>query len=213
MRAFPRWAAVLTVLPCVASCVNEQRPHGSAASHELVGQKAPLFAAALLNDSQFDLAEHVGRNVIILDFWATWCGPCVAALPVIAEVAKSYEDKGVALFAVNLQEDSAAVRVFLEEHKLDIAVVMDRDGAIGKTYKAEAIPQTVIIGKDGTVEVVHVGFVSDLKSELVHELDALVAGKKLAAAALRQPFAADVERADLVALAIDRHERATANEE
>lgn len=103
-------------------------------------------------------------------------------MPIIADVAASYKDQGVEFFAVNLGDEPAAVREFLAEHKLTVPVVLDRDGRIGDLYKAEAIPQTVIIGKDGVVQVVHVGFSGSLQAELSHELDALVAGKRLAAA-------------------------------
>ena len=144
----------------------------------------------MLDESSFELSQHLDKGVIILDFWATWCGPCVRALPIIAEVAATYKDQGVEFFAVNLGDEPAAVQAFLEEHKLSVPVVLDRDNRIGALYKAEAIPQTVIIGKDGVVQVVHVGFSANLQAELSHELDALVAGKKLAAAGGAAVFAA-----------------------
>jgi thiol-disulfide isomerase/thioredoxin len=164
---------VLTM--CMLGCSDR------GAGHPLLGQKAPAFTAPMLDESSFELAQHLDKNVIILDFWATWCGPCVRALPIIADVAARYKDQGVEFFAVNLGDDPAAVQAFLEEQKLSVPVVLDRDNRIGDLYKAEAIPQTVIIGKDGVVQVVHIGFSGNLQAELSHELDALLAGKKLAA--------------------------------
>jgi len=175
MRLIAPLAIVLVLAACIPGCSDR------GAGHPLLGQKAPAFTAPMLDESSFELAQHLDRNVIILDFWATWCGPCVRALPIIADVAAGYKDQGVEFFAVNLGDDPAAVREFLEEHKLSVPVVLDRDGRIGELYKAEAIPQTVIIGKDGVVQVVHVGFSGNLQAELSHELDELVAGKKLAA--------------------------------
>jgi thiol-disulfide isomerase/thioredoxin len=181
MRLIATPAFLLILAACVPGCSDR------GAGHPLLGQKAPTFSAPMLDDSSFELAQHLNNNVIILDFWATWCGPCVRALPIIADVAASYKGQGVEFFAVNLGDEPAAVRAFLEEHKLSVPVVLDRDNRIGELYKADAIPQTVIIGKDGVVQVVHVGFSANLQSELSHELDALVAGKKLASG--RKPAA------------------------
>lgn len=152
------------------------------AGHSLLGQKAPPFSARMLDGGSFDLAQHLDGKVVVLDFWATWCGPCVRALPIISEVAASFKDQGVEFYAVNLGDEPEAVQQFLAEHKLSVPVLLDRDSKIGELYKAEAIPQTVIIGKDGVVQVVHVGFSANLQSELSGELDALVKGKKIAAA-------------------------------
>jgi thiol-disulfide isomerase/thioredoxin len=203
MRAVSQCVIVLAMTSFLWGCAERSVPgvdtrSESEPSHALVGQKAPLFKAAMLDESPFALADHLGKSVIILDFWATWCGPCVRALPVMAEVAAEYKSKGVELFAVNLQDDAEGVRAFLKENKLDIQVVMDRDGGVGTLYQAEAIPQTVIIGKDGTVERVHVGVSPNLKSELVGDLDALLAGKKLAADSPVETRAAE-QRASSVA--------------
>jgi thiol-disulfide isomerase/thioredoxin len=116
----------------------------------------------------------------MLDFWATWCGPCVAALPEISAAADEMKDKDVVFYTVNLREDPEAVKEFLKEQELDVPVLLDAEGEIGDLYKAEAIPQTVLIGKDGRVQVVHVGFGGDAKKKLIEELTALLEGKELA---------------------------------
>jgi thiol-disulfide isomerase/thioredoxin len=139
----------------------------------------------LLDGGNLDLAGYKGKNVVILDFWATWCGPCTQAMPIIEKVAHEYQDKGVLLFAVNIQEQPDDVKKFLEEAELKVAVALDKDGTVGSAYKAEAIPQTVLVGKDGTVQVVRVGLSANLEEELSKDLDALVAGKDLASEALK----------------------------
>lgn len=152
----------------------------SGESHPLTGRKAPLFTATMLDGASFDLAQYLGKNIVILDFWATWCGPCRQALPILSQVAAEYQDRGVEFFAVDLRESPEDVQQFLDETMLSLAVVMDRDGAISDLYQVEYVPQTVIIGKDGTVAVVHVGSSSGLKAQLTRELDQLLAGEKLA---------------------------------
>lgn len=165
----------------------------SAAAHPLVGQAAPLFTATYLDGSPFDLAQQQGK-VVILDFWATWCGPCREALPTLSEVAAEYRDRGVALFAVDLQETPEEVKPFLDQSGLDLTVVLDRDGTIAKQYLVEGIPQTVIIDQQGKVRFVHVGLSGDLRERLRRELDELLAEAPMGSArpaAAETPPAAD----------------------
>lgn len=153
---------------------------GSTAPHVLIGQTAPLFEASDRNGKTVKLEEVMEGQVVVLDFWATWCGPCVDALPKVAEVTAKYKDKGVQFFAVNVNEDAETVEKFLEAQSLDIRVLFDEDGEISEAYSASAIPQTVIIGKSGVVEVVHVGASPRLEKQLADEIDQLLTGKSLA---------------------------------
>jgi len=152
--------------------------------HPLVGKPAPEVKLDLLDGGKLDLAELKGK-VVILDFWATWCGPCTQAMPIIDKVAEKYKDKGVLLYAVNLREDSDDIKKFLEQAELELPVALDKDGEVGTAYKADAIPQTVLVGKDGSVQVVRVGLSPNLEQELGDDLESLVAGKNLAAATLK----------------------------
>lgn len=145
----------------------------------LLGKSAPGFQLDLLDGGRLDIEAHKGKNIVILDFWATWCGPCRVAMPQIIQAAEAYKDKGVVLFGVNLKEDTEKIRSFLEKTQLRLNVALDKDGKIGVLYGARAIPQTVIIGKDGTVQVIHVGSLEDLQKKLTEELEALLAGKNL----------------------------------
>jgi peroxiredoxin len=154
---------------------NRMRNMGSReAAHELVGKASPVFTAPLLDGGELRLEDELGKNVIVLDFWATWCGPCVKALPTIASVTREYRDRGVRFFAVDQGEDADTIRSFLKERQLDVTVALDADGEIGNRYKVEGIPQTVIIGRDGKVKSVHIGLIPDLATELARELEGLV---------------------------------------
>ena len=161
-------------------------------THSLVGQSAPPFKLALLDGGELDLSAQKGRNIVILDFWATWCGPCVKALPNLIDVAKTYEDRGVVFYAVNQRETPEKIRAFLERKRFNLRVPLDREGRVGELYGVQGIPQTVVIGKDGTVQAVHVGFMPGMKKELSNELDALLAGKNLAEEARAKEEAAAV---------------------
>ena len=122
----------------------------------LKGETAPDFSIALLDGGQLTLSERRGE-IVILDFWATWCGPCRVAMPVLSEVSKEFADQGVELYGVNLMEDAERIQTYLDGQGLKINVALDSDGAVGHQYKADGIPQTVVIGRDGTVRIVHVG--------------------------------------------------------
>lgn len=147
--------------------------------HSLVGQKAPDFQLPRLDGEQFQLKQHEDE-VIMLDFWATWCPPCVEGLPLVAAVADELEGKGVRFYAVNVGEDEETVREFLSEQELSVPVLLDQDGAVSELYEASAIPQTVLIGKGGRVQVVHVGLGSNIEATLRQQLEALLEGKDLA---------------------------------
>lgn len=145
----------------------------------LVGKPAPAFEGKNIKGETVKLADLAGK-IIVVDFWATWCPPCVAGLPKLAEFTAKHKDDGVVFLAVNLQEESSVVKEFLELKKLDINVVMDTDNSIMKKYKVEPVPQTVFIDRKGVVQVVHIG-IGDLE-EIPNQLKDLVAGKDLAGA-------------------------------
>jgi peroxiredoxin len=148
--------------------------------HPMLGEKAPPIRLNLLDGGKFDLASHAGKDIVILDFWATWWGPCVQGLSTLAEVAKEYADRDVVVCAVNQQQSPQTIRGFLERRKLSIQVPLDEDGAVSDAYEVQHIPHTVIIGRDGIIHAVHVGVGPGMKTELKKNLEALLAGRNLA---------------------------------
>jgi peroxiredoxin len=144
----------------------------------LVGKPAPDFDLELVAGKRFHLAENKGK-VIVLDFWATWCGPCIQAMPQVEKVTGEFDEKDVQLVAVNLQESPQQIKAMLERHQLKIArVALDKDGAIAEKYQAHAIPQTVIIGRDGNVSRLFVGGGPHLGDQLRDAIKATLDGEK-----------------------------------
>ena len=131
----------------------------------LVGKPAPDFKLDLLDGKPYHLADMKGK-VVMLDFWATWCGPCIQAMPQVEKVAEEFRDQGVQLIAVNLQESPRDINAMLERHKLKVTVALDRDGVVAERYKANAIPQTVIIDREGNVARLFVGGGPQLAEQL-----------------------------------------------
>ncbi len=148
--------------------------------HPLLGKPAPTFTAPSLAADPVEFTGQSG-DVIVLDFWATWCGPCVVALPEIAKLADELSDKKVRFYAISVSEEKEAVQNFIEEKGLeDLQVLLDPGGELASAFAASAIPQTVLIGQDGRVEAVHVGFDPDNSIKILRqEIETLLAGRRL----------------------------------
>jgi cytochrome c biogenesis protein CcmG/thiol:disulfide interchange protein DsbE len=148
--------------------------------HPLLGKPAPPFKTVDVDGRPFDLKSYLGKNVILLDFWQTTCGPCVMLMPRLEEVANKFADRGLVYRAVNGGEEAAMIKEFLAATKIKAPIVLDPDGEISRAYLVEGIPQTVLIGKDGKVHVVHTGYSDALPGEISKEIEALLAGNDLA---------------------------------
>ncbi len=151
-----------------------EAPGGGGDAESLKGKPAPDFTLATLDGGKMHLADLKGK-VVVLDFWATWCGPCVRALPLVNEATAARKDKGVVFFAVNQQEEGDQIKAFLRAQKLDVSVALDAEGKAAGLFLVRGIPQTVIIDKAGNVASVHVGFSPTLKDFLGKELDEILA--------------------------------------
>jgi peroxiredoxin len=154
--------------------------------HPLLGKPAPAFKTVDLNGKPFDLKSQLGKNVIMLDFWSTSCQPCLMLMPELEAVAEKYADRGVIYRAVNGGEDADSLKDFVKATKNKAPIVLDQNLEIWRAYGVEPIPQTVLIGKDGKVQAVHLGYGPALAEEISKQVEALLAGKDLASAELEK---------------------------
>jgi peroxiredoxin len=148
-----------------AEAMAAARPLDNAQASELEGKPAPQFKLDSIQGKPVSLADLNGK-VVVLDFWATWCGPCRASLPHLNDLYNEFKDKGLAVYAIDQQEDKQDVSDFVVESKLTLPVLLDPEGKVGAQYGVEGIPQTVVIGKDGKIRKVYVGFGDELVQEL-----------------------------------------------
>lgn len=144
------------------------------AGHDAGGEAAPDVTLVSLDGSSRQLSDLRG-DVVVLDFWATWCKPCLMGLPIVMEVTSEYADRDVTFFAVDVREKPKRIRGLLEKKGWDLPVALDIDGEIAKAFGVGPIPHMVIIDADGNVGRVHTGFSSDLERTLRADLDALIA--------------------------------------
>ncbi|NQV26224.1 MAG: TlpA family protein disulfide reductase [Rhodopirellula sp.] len=122
----------------------------------LVGQPAPDFKLSALDGGDFELAEHRGE-IIVLDFWATWCSPCLQTMPLVDGVVREFPDQKVRLLAVNMEEQPAEIKSTLERHQLKVPVILDIDGVAAARYAVTSIPQTVVIDREGNIARLFIG--------------------------------------------------------
>ena len=150
---------------------------GPSGYEPLLNEKAPTMELPLHGGGKMKLADHKDKDIVILDFWATWCGACTAGMPILEEVAKEYKDRGVVFYAVNQRQKSSAVKWFLKKRKLDCAVALDETGALSAKFEVRGIPHTVIIDREGFVRAVYSGLPPDFATSLRANLDSILAGK------------------------------------
>jgi len=168
--------AVACGLLLAYSIVGAQEP-----SYPLLGKAAPGFSLDLAGGGKMNLADHKGKDIVVLDFWATWCPPCRTLMPIMVDVTDKYKSKGVVFYAVDIHESPEAIKAFQEKTALKFTVALDTDGKVSNDYAVDSIPMTVIIDKEGVIKAAHIGLAPDARERVTKELDTLVAGKSLIA--------------------------------
>ena len=141
------------------------------AGHPMEGQKAPKIDLKDLNGKR----GHMESDVVVLDFWATWCPPCRKGLPLLQEFQDwaKQNKKSVGVVTINIQESPKKVLKFWKDNKFNMPVLMDTKGEAAKAYGVQGIPQTVVIHK-GKIVSVHVGFYPNMLDMLKSEVNALL---------------------------------------
>lgn len=119
------------------------------------GDVAPDFTAELSDGTSITLSEQTDK-VVLLNFWATWCGPCVEEMPAFEKLEQEYGEE-VVILAVNSMEDKETVNQFIEENGYTFPIAYDVEGAIGEKYPTTGIPYTLVIGKDGIIKKIYLG--------------------------------------------------------
>ena len=118
---------------------------------------APDFSLPDESGAMVSLDDFDGQ-VVLINFWASWCGPCREEMPLLDELHQRYEPLGFTMLGVNVEEDSTAAQKFLQGTAVSFPILFDRENSVSKLYDVIAMPSTVIVGRDGTVRYIHHGY-------------------------------------------------------
>ena len=124
-----------------------------------VGKTAPDFTLKSLDGKNLKLSEMAG-NVVLINFWASWCGPCREEMPLLNALHNKYEPLGFTVLGVNVEEDLKGAKGFLKNFPVDFPVLLDNTNKVSKQFKVVAMPTTVVVDRDGNMRYLHQGYKS-----------------------------------------------------
>jgi peroxiredoxin len=169
--------AVATVWINYEVKVNIQSAPAGRATRQLgnieVGQTAPEFSAQDLVGRTVSLSDYRGHKVVLIDFWATWCGPCRMAMPGLQGIQDDFKDRGLEVLSVNLRESAEQAGDFVKKKGYGFHVLLDPDSAIAGKYSVSGIPTLLAVDKKGVVRWIRVGY-SPGDSDLRRVLEGLI---------------------------------------
>ncbi len=145
----------------------------SLASSGLEGQAAPDFALKSSTGENLRLSEYRG-DVVMINFWATWCGPCRQEMPLLDELFTRYQRVGFSLLGVNIDDDSRRAMQMAEELGINFPVLFDTRKEVSKLYEVEAMPVTVLVDREGNVRHVHHGYKPGYEDKYLDQIRSLL---------------------------------------
>lgn len=130
---------------------------GTGASLSSAADLAPDFTLKSTQGDNIRLSEHRGE-VLLLNFWASWCGPCRQEMPLLNNLQQRYSNLGFNVVGVNVDKDSALANKLLKDIPVSFPVLLDNTGTVSASYNVSAMPTTVLIDRDGNVRYLHKGY-------------------------------------------------------
>lgn len=140
---------------------------GEVLARKFVNDPVDNLALKSINGSHYDLASLKGK-VILINFWATWCGPCREELPLLVDLYRKYKDRGLEILSISTDDDQALASTFARQYKLPFPVFYD--AGTKDRLRVEAIPTTIFLGRDGIIHYRKVGF----SEESLDEIEAVI---------------------------------------
>jgi thiol-disulfide isomerase/thioredoxin len=141
----------IALLACVSTLLS------FSAAADIVGQPAPDFALRSMKGPPMRLSEHLGE-VVIINFWATWCGPCRQEMPLLDELYGKYQRAGLVLLSVNIDEAAEPAIEMAQKLNVSYPVLFDTRKEVSRAYDVSAMPVTVLVDRAGVVRYVSEGY-------------------------------------------------------
>jgi thiol-disulfide isomerase/thioredoxin len=142
----------------------------------LLAVSSAAFLSTHAAGGVLDLGPYQGK-VVMLDFWASWCGPCAESFPWMAEMQEKYGAQGLVVVAVNLDEDQDAAAAFLGKHRAGFHHLSDPGGAIAESVGVQVMPTSILYDRQGRPAFVHSGFHAERRAEYEQHLVAVLQGR------------------------------------
>ena len=137
------------------------------------GAPAPQFSLGSREGKDISLSQYQGQ-VVMINFWASWCGPCRQEMPVLDKLYTKYKPMGFTMLGVNVEPDSKAAIDWLKETPVSFPILFDKDSKVSKLYEVAGMPSTVIIDRAGKVRVLHRGYKPGDENEYMDSIRTLV---------------------------------------
>jgi thiol-disulfide isomerase/thioredoxin len=137
------------------------------------GAPAPAFELNSNSGKPVSLAGLKGQ-IVLVNFWASWCGPCRQEMPILEQLHQKYGHKGVTLIGVNVEPDSAAAAAWLKATPVSFPILFDVDSKVSKLYEVQGMPNTVILDRKGVVRYIHRGYSPGAENEYLDQIRALI---------------------------------------
>lgn len=140
-----------------------------------VGDDAPSFRARTLNGNETISNADLAGKVVFVDFWASWCPPCLKSLPEFEQLQTSFSGRGdVVVLAINLDENPEDAQDFVDNLNVTYKILEDKEGVIPESFGVNAMPTSYIIDKTGTIRYVHSGYKSGDVNKIKAEIEKLL---------------------------------------
>ena len=164
----------------ISGCKSEQPKSKVTVKPDSQRKAAPEFSLKDVDGRNVNLSDYKGK-VVLLNFWATWCGPCKIEIPWFVDFEQKYKDRGFAVLGVAMDEEGwNVVKPYLSQSKINYRVVMGNDSIATLYGGVDSLPTTFILDKDGKIASTHIGLVS--KSDYENEIDQLLQSSRRTAA-------------------------------
>ena len=122
-----------------------------------MNEVAPDFTLKSLSGKNLKLSEYAG-NVVLLNFWASWCAPCRLEMPLLNDLHNKYEKLGFVVLGVNVEEQTDKARSYIADRPVDFPILFDDTNSVSKKYNVIAMPTTVMIDRNGNMRYLHQGY-------------------------------------------------------
>jgi peroxiredoxin len=138
-----------------------------------IGKKAAEFSLPAVSGENLALQSLRGK-VVLLNFWATWCGPCREELPELARVQEKFRQRGFAVVTVTVDNDLENIRSFLKKYAVKLQALWDRRKKVAEAYAVEKMPSSYIIDRSGVIRFIHRGYRPEELKRIENEIDELL---------------------------------------